>query len=150
MNALYWLIAGLLLAVLEIITPGFVIIWFGVAAIIVAFLAYLGLDSMTLQAVIFCVISLALTLMSRTIFKKYFIKNSPGNTVTSSIERLIGSAGVVTETINNDISTGRVLVNSQDWAARSVNNAIFDTGTKVQVIDIDGIKLLVKLENTTD
>ncbi len=144
MEASYWFIIGLILAGLEIIMPGFVIIWFGIGALVVAVCAYLGLDNVTLQAIIFCTVSLILTLSSRTIFKKYFIKKSPGNKIKSSVEKTIGSIGIVETTINNVESQGRVLVNSENWAARSIDDSIIQAKEKVRVIKLDGIKLIVE------
>ncbi|MBQ6270041.1 MAG: NfeD family protein [Bacteroidetes bacterium] len=144
MEPLYWLIIGILLSAFEIITPGFVIICFGVSALIVSLLAFLGVSNLTVQVIIFSVLSLLFTVLSRTIFKKYLMKNSNSNKIQSSLEKLIGSHGVVIESINNDISTGRVMVNSENWAARSVDNSIIEKNSKIKVIKIDGIKLIVE------
>ena len=144
MAPLYWLIIGILLSAFEIITPGFVIICFGVSALIVSLLAFLGVSNLTVQVIIFSVLSLLFTVLSRTIFKKYLMKNSNSNKIQSSLEKLIGSHGVVIESINNDISTGRVMVNSENWAARSVDNSIIEKNSKIKVIKIDGIKLIVE------
>lgn len=144
MEPLYWLIIGILLSAFEIITPGFVIICFGVSALIVSLLAFLGVSNLTVQVIIFSVLSLLFTVLSRTIFKKYLMKNSNFNKIQSSLEKLIGSHGVVIESINNDISTGRVMVNSENWAARSVDNSIIEKNFKIKVIKIDGIKLIVE------
>lgn len=144
MEPLYWLIIGILLSAFEIITPGFVIICFGISALIVSLLAFLGVSNLTVQVIIFSVLSLLFTVLSRTIFKKYLMKNSNSNKIQSSLEKLIGSHGVVIESINNDISTGRVMVNSENWAARSVDNSIIEKNSKIKVIKIDGIKLIVE------
>ena len=144
MEPLYWLIIGILLSAFEIITPGFVIICFGVSALIVSLLAFLGVSNLTVQVIIFSVLSLLFTVLSRTIFKKYLMKNSNSNKIQSSLEKLIGSHGVVIESINNDNSTGRVMVNSENWAARSVDNSIIEKNSKIKVIKIDGIKLIVE------
>ncbi|MGI6370291.1 MAG: NfeD family protein [Ignavibacteria bacterium] len=144
MEALYWLIIGLVLSALEIILPGFVIIWFGISAIIVSACAYLGLTSLTFQTILFCSLSLVFTLSSRKVFKKYLIRKSPGNKIQSSVEKIIGSTGIVEETINNIESKGRVLVNSVSWAARSFDNSIIEEKEEIKVIKIDGIKLIVE------
>lgn len=144
MEALYWLIAGIILSVIEIVTPGFVVIWFGLSAIVVSICAYLGIENLTAQVIIFSISSLTLTALSRTIFKKYFFKVSPGSKIKSSLEKLIGSTGIVIEEINNNESKGRVLVNSENWSARSINNKIITVGTKICVVKIDGIKLIIE------
>ncbi len=144
MEPLYWLIIGIILSALEILTPGFVIICFGISALIVALISYLGVDNLVIQSIVFTVFSLVFTLLSRTIFKKYLIRNSENNKIKTSLEKMIGSYGIVAETIDNDKSLGRVLVNSEDWAARSFDNSIIEKDCKIKVKKIDGIKLIVE------
>ena len=150
MESVYWLIIGIILSVVEIITPGFVVIWFGISAILVSVISYIGVENLTVQVVIFSMSSLTLTALSRTIFKKYFIKSSPGSKLKTSLDKLVDSTGVVIEEINNNKSQGRVLVNSENWAARSSDNSIIKVGNKISVEKIEGIKLIVKVVETPE
>ena len=150
MESVYWLIIGIILSVVEIITPRFVVIWFGISAILVSVISYIGVENLTVQVVIFSMSSLTLTALSRTIFKKYFIKSSPGSKLKTSLDKLVDSTGVVIEEINNNKSQGRVLVNSENWAARSSDNSIIKVGNKISVEKIEGIKLIVKVVETPE
>ena len=49
----------------------------------------------------------------------------------------------VTEDIDNLAAHGRVEVLGNDWAARSTENVRIQKGTKVQVVRIEGVKLIV-------
>ena len=88
--------------------------------------------------------------LTKSFFKKYFIKSSPGSKLKTSLDKLVDSTGVVIEEINNNKSQGRVLVNSENWAARSSDNSIIKVGNKISVEKIEGIKLIVKVVETPE
>jgi membrane protein implicated in regulation of membrane protease activity len=66
----FWVILGVVLIVAEIFTLGFVLFWFGLGAFAAAIAAMLGVG-LPGQFGIFALVSIGLTVMSRTIFAKY-------------------------------------------------------------------------------
>ena len=62
----------------------------------------------------------------------------------SNIDALIDKEGIVTEEINNSENKGRIKVIGQDWAALSENNNIIEAGKKVVILNVTGIKLIVR------
>jgi len=143
MDYYIWFIAALIFGVLEIYTAGFVVLWFGVAAAIVGLLSLFGVNSLLLQSIIFAVLTLILVTLSRTFFKNVF-KYSEGKLFKSTMENLIGKIGVVTISINNELSMGRVLVEGQDWTARSVDSSIIEPNKTVVIVRMEGAKLFVR------
>ena len=73
-----WLVLGVGLIVAEIFTLGFVLFWFGIGAIAAALTGYLG-AGVGGQFLVFAIVSIALTAMSRTIFAKYLPHNDSNN-----------------------------------------------------------------------
>jgi membrane protein implicated in regulation of membrane protease activity len=146
MDYYYWFIAALVLSLIEILTPGFVILWFGVSAAIVAVLDLLGLHDTFLQVLIWVILSLLMVVMSRTFFKTIFVK-SPGENYKTNVDVLIGKTAIVTEQIDNVKGAGRIKVEGQDWAARSEDNSIIPEGKTVEIIKYEGIKMFVKIIN---
>ncbi|MCX6153327.1 MAG: NfeD family protein [Candidatus Kapabacteria bacterium] len=144
MEYYWWFIASFIFVILEIITPGFFFLWFGIGAITTGLLDLLGFNSLIPQIIVFVVISLALVAMSRTIFKNIFIKKSPGKEIITNVNVLLGKQGIVTTTINNDKSEGRILVEGQDWSARSANNDIIEQNMNVIILRFEGIKAIVE------
>ena len=142
----HWFIAALVLSLIEILTPGFVILWFGVSAAIVGILDLLGLHNTVWQIVIWIILSLLMVVMSRTFFKTIFVK-SPGENYHSNVDVLIGKEAYVTEEINNVKGQGRIKVEGQDWAARSEDNSIISAGETVEITRYEGIKMFVKIIN---
>ena len=64
-----WAVLGAVLIVAEIFTTGFVLLWFGIGALVAGLAALLGVNNIILQFLIFAVVSIALTAASRTIFR---------------------------------------------------------------------------------
>ena len=142
MDYYWWFIIGFVLLIVEIITPGFVIMWFGIGAFIAGILDLAGLNNLLFQVIIFSVSSIIFVTLSRTFFRNVFV-HSPGNKLKSQVESLVGKTGVVTTEINNDISQGRVLVEGQDWSAQTNGNEILPTGNKVIITKYQSAKLFV-------
>ncbi len=66
-----WTVLGVVLIIAEIFTFGFVLFWFGIGALAAALAGWLGLG-FGWQFLIFAVISIALTMLSRTIFSNLY------------------------------------------------------------------------------
>ena len=145
MSSTFWVVAGLLLLVGEILVPAFVLCWFAVAALVVAAAVVLGLSSLTAQLVVFAAAAAPLTLASRTVFKKYLMAASPGRLVRTNVHALPGAAGVVVEAIEPHHG-GRVLVHGMDWKARCASDGALAAGTRVHVIRVEGVTLVVEPE----
>ena len=92
-----------------------------------------------LQVLIAAVVTLVLLLATRPLVKK-FLQNKETHT---NADRVVGQTAVVTEDIDNLAAHGRVEVLGNDWAARSTENVRIRKGTKVQVVRIEGVKLIV-------
>jgi len=139
-----FVVIGIFLMVMEIFTPGFIIMWFGVAFIIAAIPVYFQAQ-LSIVILTFTFSLLILTIFIRKIVVGYFSKSSKSNeTNTSSI---IGSIGVVVEEINPLTSSGKVRVKSEVWTSISENDEVIPTNSTIIVKKVDGVKLIVKKEN---
>ncbi len=132
-----WTLLALLFGILEVTLPAFA---FSFASIAAALAALVSLQfGVTLQAVSFAVTTLlALFLLRPYLLKKF----RPGVPMPSRADALIGAQGQVTEPLDIATLSGRVLVNGQDWAARS--EAPLVRGQNIIVQHHDGIVLIVK------
>ena len=76
-EAVIWLICGIALIMSEFFLPGIILVFFGIAAVIVSILTFFGLfESLTVQLVFFSVLSLVLLLGLRKFFKNWFVGRS--------------------------------------------------------------------------
>ena len=134
-----WLIIFAILIVIELATMGLTTIWFAGGAIIAAICALIG-GPVWLQVVLFILVSVVLLFFTRPIAVKYFNKNR----FRSNVESMIGQQGIVIGEIDNLQGIGQVRVGSMEWTARSVNDSVIRVGTVVEVVNVEGVKLMVK------
>ncbi len=139
-----WFAAALIFFILEIVVPGFVLLWFGVGAAVTGLLVLLGVQSVGVQILVFVVVSIVFVALSRTIFKNIFMRKSPGAGLKTNMDAMMEKVGVVTETIDGDRSAGRVLVEGQDWSALAEDNGIIREKTTITVKGFIGARLIVK------
>jgi inner membrane protein len=134
----FWLSLGFILGAVEMVAPGFFLMWLGLAAIIVGMLTWALPISLPLQVALFAIISV-LTVYAG----KKFLKDNPIESEDPKLNnrgaRLSGEIVTVIEAIAN--GNGRVRVGDTDWSARGADAAV---GAKVRVIGADGAVLLVE------
>lgn len=140
MSPISWLIAFVILLVIEIATMGLVTIWFAGAALAAMVAAALG-ARLWLQFVVFVVVSVVLLIFTRPIAVKYFNKSRE----KTNVDNVIGKYAIVTETVDNLHSQGSVQLNGLEWSARSFDDSVvIERGTKVEVLEVCGVKLICK------
>lgn len=139
MDGIFWLLIVIVMAIIEIITLGLTTIWFAGGAL-VAFIASLLGANFVVQVVLFIVVSLVLLAVTRPLAVKFFNKGRE----STNAESLIGSRAVVKQEIDNLNARGMVSVNGQEWTARAFEDKIIPQGVTVEIMEISGVKLLVK------
>ena len=143
-----WIILGVVLIIAEIFTLGFVLLWFGIGAFVAAFAGWIGLGFIW-QFLIFAVISIALTAMSRTIFAKYFAQ-SEEDTVKMGMDALPGQVGTVMISSTGALNEGAVKVYGSTWTAFPIESDMpLIEGEKVEVVRVQGSSIYVqKIEDS--
>ena len=136
----FWLILTILCIIVEIATVGLASIWFAGGALIACFLDMAHIH-VIVQVIVFLLVSFLLLLVTRPLARKCLNTNR----TKTNYEGIIGKVVRVTERIDNYNQTGTALVNGQEWTARSESDNIsFEQGELAQVINITGVKLIVK------
>lgn len=139
MDIIVWLGIAAVMLIVEIITLGLTTIWFTGGALVAAGIAALG-GGYTFQILAFSLVSLLLLFVTRPIAQKHMMKNIE----KTNAEGLIGTVGLVTETIDNVNGKGTVRLDGKDWTARACDDTTIEAGSKVLVEEIRGVKLIVK------
>jgi membrane protein implicated in regulation of membrane protease activity len=141
-----WLVLGVGLIVAEIFTLGFVLLWFGVGAMAAALVGIAG-GGFLLQFLVFAVISIGLTLMSRTIFARYF-SHDERSAVKTGVDALPGQVGTVTSASKGALNEGAVKVFGSTWTAFPVDGETkLIEGEKVEVVEVRGSSIYVRSAN---
>jgi membrane protein implicated in regulation of membrane protease activity len=138
-----WLVLGVGLIIAEIFTLGFVLLWFGIGAIVAAVVGMLG-GGFLLQFLAFAIVSIALTAMSRTIFANYFLLDD-NERMKSGVESLPGKIGTVTTASKGAMQEGAVKVFGSTWTAFPVDGDMdLVEGEKVEVVEVKGSSIYVR------
>ena len=141
-QAWFWLAVIILFLVIEMITVSLVSIWF-VGGALAAFLAAYFTDTMWIQVVAFLAVSVVLLVLLRPLARKLSVKQK--DQMVSGAKAMIGKQAIVTEEIDSVHAKGAVQVNGQYWTAKT---KLFEDkipkDTSVDIIDVDGVKLIVR------
>ncbi|KPK76377.1 MAG: hypothetical protein AMJ79_06780 [Phycisphaerae bacterium SM23_30] len=136
-----WVIAAIVLFILEIFTPAFVVACFGVGCLASGLAAYLEAD-IKWQVGIFSAATAVVLIVIRPLFLKYCYSKS--SRIKTNVEALVGATGAVSERIDPQAETGRVKVGGDDWRAISAEGREIAAGAKVKVVKVEGAKVYVK------
>ena len=144
----FWLIVSGICFVLEMATVGFLVFWFGIGALF-ALITSLITDNIIIQTTVFILSSTLLLFLTKPFVKKLTNKDK----IQTNAYSIIGKTGIVTREINSKKGIGQIKVESEIWSAKTEvdNDIIIPEGTEVEIIELDGVKAVVKKisENTT-
>jgi membrane protein implicated in regulation of membrane protease activity len=135
-----WFLIGLLFALLELMVPGLVIIFFGVGAWITALLSLIFDMSIGIQILTF-VISSVLSLAFLGGWFKNLIFQQKNPKYESDDDEFIGKRAVAKTQINATVP-GKITFKGTLWKAESAEN--IEAGQAVEIIDKESITLIVK------
>ena len=135
-----WLIAAIVLVIIELLTAGFGVICFAIGALFSALVAYFT-PNILWQLLTFAVVSLLAFFFLRPVFIKFLDKKTKD--VKTNADALIGRVGIVSEIIDTDKNTGRVAIDGDDWKAVSADGSVINKGEKVKIVSRDSIILTV-------
>lgn len=136
---MYWLIIMAVMIVLEIISLGLTTIWFAIGAL-AAYIVALFCNQLIVQIIVFLVVSIIALVFTRPVAIRFINGKKIEKT---NVDRVIGKKAKVIEQIDNDRATGRVLIDGQEWMARSENDEIIGLDERVIIKEISGVKLIV-------
>lgn len=134
-----WAVLAGLFFVIEIATVGFLVFWFGVGALI-AMIVSLFTDNIAIQTTVFIISSTVLLFFTRPLVNKF----SSNNQVQTNAFSIIGKRGIVTKTIDPVSGGGQIKIGTEKWSAKSADDTKIEQGMEVEVLEIDGVKAVVK------
>lgn len=133
-----WLAIAFVFLIVEGMTIEVISIWFAISALLCMVLDLIGLG-IYWQLGAFLISSILLILFTRPVITKYLKKNES----KTNVDSLIGEIATITKEILPD-ERGEAKVKGQYWLAVSATNEKIDVGSKVNIIAIEGAKLIVK------
>jgi len=134
-----WLIIFIVTILIEIATASTLVsIWFSLGSLF-AMLVSLVIDSFMIQFVVFIIISIISLAMLRPLLKSKLIAQN----ISTNADRLIGQNFKVLSN-SSDTVLATVKANGIIWNVKPVDNISLQIDDMVNVISIEGSKLIVK------
>jgi membrane protein implicated in regulation of membrane protease activity len=134
-----WLIAAVLLAIGELLTPGLFFLGpVALAAVGAAAAAGIG-GGIILQLIVFIAVSAGSLAFLRPIARRHIRMPALTRTGTAA---LVGAKAVVLQRV--DVNGGRVKIGGEEWSARAFfEGQTLEPGARVEVAKIEGATALV-------
>jgi membrane protein implicated in regulation of membrane protease activity len=134
----WWLLAALILALVEITTVNLIFIMLAAGAAVGALVA-VGSSSLIVESLGAAVASVLMLVVVRPVAMRHLRQPTEVRTGTAA---LIGAGGIVLDRV--DSRDGRVKIGGEVWSARTFDpSAVLEPGTPVEVVRIDGAHAVV-------
>lgn len=133
----HWLAAGLVLIALEMLVPGFYLLFLGIAALGTGVVVWLLPLSALWQFSLFAVLSIITVVLGRRWYSRQNADTSSGLNRRSA--QLVGRKVVLAEAIVN--GRGKVNIDDTLWTARGDD---LPAGQKVEIVGVSGTEVEVR------
>jgi membrane protein implicated in regulation of membrane protease activity len=133
-----WLIGGVLLLILEVIAPGFFLVFLGAAAIATGLFTVLFNLGTAAELALFALYAVIAVLVGRRFYANR-TADSTDPLLNDRAGRLVGKVVTVVATV--DDQNGRVRVGDSEWSARGGPAAV---GERVRITGVEGNCLTVE------
>jgi len=139
-----WMVIALVLAGLEMATPGgFFVVFFGAGALVVGFLGLAGLDlPQWLQWLLFSFFSIVALLLFREPLLRAMRERTAG---AGQVDALTDDVAITLEEMAPG-AVGRAELRGSTWSARNGGQATLAKGVRCRVLRVDGLMLVIDRE----
>lgn len=132
----YWLILIFAFLIIEALSMNLITIWFAFGSLCALVSTYFT-NNIVIELLVFIITTFISLIITRPILNKY-IKT---NVEKTNVDRIIGKIGIALTDIES-LKNGRVKVDGKSWMA--ISQDIIKKDEKVEVLKIDGAKIIVK------
>ena len=136
-----WLIIAGVCFIIEMMTVGFFVFWFGIGALLTMIISLIFPDNLILQTSIFIISSTLLIFCTKPLVKKL---SKSDKKVATNAYSIIGKKGIVVQDINPTHGVGQIKISGEVWSAKTNDGSIIEKGSEIEVTEIDGVKAVVK------
>ncbi|HEU0123879.1 MAG TPA: NfeD family protein [Bryobacteraceae bacterium] len=135
-----WLVAAVVLLIVEVLTPGgFYFVFFGAGALVTALLALAGIDNVLVQSAI----CLAVSLSAFAVFRKPLLARFEKGIPSRSVDTLIGETATVAADLHPG-EFGQAELRGSNWKVRNISGAAIRAGERCIVEQVDGLTLHIR------
>ncbi|WP_421726287.1 NfeD family protein [Bauldia sp.] len=140
LGAWAWIVGGLLLLGIEVLAPGNIFVWFGLAAVFTGVVSILADLSWQVGLLVFAVSSVVFVIVGRRFFARSTESDEP--LLNRRMDRFVGRVFTLSEPIVGGVGTIRV--NDAKWR---ITGPDLPSGTRIRVTGHDGAVLTVDQED---
>ena len=137
----HWAVGGIALIVAELAVPSFVLIWFGLGALVVALAAAVAEIGFTTQLALWLIVSLALVAGWFKVFKPSMHKTRIG----MADANVIGEVGMLVHDVapfaKGEVRFQKPILGADVWEC--IADEIIKSGARVRVVAVEGSFLKV-------
>lgn len=137
-----WLIIGVVLGAVEMLTVTFWALPFALGAFVSALAAWLDL-TFNAQLAVFAVASVVMLFVIQSWLKRYNKSHGPDE-LRSNTSAMIGREAVVVEAIESSVKPGAVKLGGELWTAHAQNGAAIAVGVTVIILEVGGATVRVE------
>ena len=141
----YWMLLGLVLAAIEIATPGgFFVAFFALAALVVGLLELVGLlETDAIQWALFS----ALAVASLLFFRRPLVQWMQHTQGPDAVDSLVGELAIPAAPISAG-EHGRAELRGAVWSVRNVDGGGLAPGERCRVVAVRGLELDIRSERS--
>ena len=141
----YWILLGLALAAVELVTPGgFFFAFFAVSALLLGGLEWIGLlGSDPLQWGLFSVLSIVCLAFFRRPLLEWIGRGEP----TTAVDSLVGELATPVAPIAGG-GYGRAELRGAVWSVRNIDAGAIERGERCRVVAVRGLELDIRSEGS--
>ncbi|MDH2927148.1 NfeD family protein [Lonepinella koalarum] len=145
-TAWHWLILGFALLIAEIILPGVFLLWWGLAAIVVAgIIKVFPTLSLASAGIIYAILASILSVIWWKYQHKKDLVDEKQSRLNQRDHAMLGTIGIVQEINHNGIGRGHF--GDTTWRIQQLSDERLQVGDRIQVISVQGITLTVQKVN---
>jgi inner membrane protein len=139
-----WLVGGMLLLLVEIVTPGgFYFLFFGVGALLTGVLAVFGAPAgLVGQALVF----VGFSSVAVALFRKPMLEKMNGGRPAPNVDSLVGETAVLTAAVAPG-EFGQAELRWTTWKVRNMGAVTLQAGHRCMVEAVSGLTLHVRAES---
>lgn len=134
-----WLFAAVVFGILEIVTTSLFSIWFVFGSVVAMIVALFDVPILV-QIIFFIIVSAVSLIFTRPLATKYL----NNKVVKTNVDSLVGRVLIAKTEIDNLKMSGKTDLDGTTWIAISSDDSIIAAGEEIEVVKVEGAKLVVK------
>lgn len=138
-QTMMWALIVVGMIIFELVTLGnLVSVWFAIGALGALLVSFVS-GNLVIQVIVFIILSILSLVFVRPITKKILV----GSETATNADRLIGQKYILAKEITQE-AWGLINIYGEEWSATTADNSSIEANSLVEVVAIEGVKLIVK------